>query len=134
MVNPMKKIITFGTFDVFHIGHINILERASQLGDYLIVGVSSDILNFNKKNRYPVYCQNDRVKIISSLKFVDEVFIEESLELKLEYIKRYEADVLVMGDDWEGKFDWVKSNCDVIYLPRTPSISTTEIIEIVRSR
>lgn len=128
-----EKVITFGTFDVFHVGHINILERASKLGDYLIVGVSSDKLNFSKKNRFPIYSEKDRVKIISSLRFVNEVFIEESLELKLEYIKKYNVDLLVMGDDWAGKFDWVKSNCEVIYLPRTPSISTTEIIEIVRS-
>ncbi|GHD90184.1 glycerol-3-phosphate cytidylyltransferase [Pseudocitrobacter faecalis] len=128
----MKKIITFGTFDVFHVGHINILERARALGDYLIVGISSDALNFSKKNRYPIYSEKDRVKIISSLKFVDEVFIEESLDLKLEYVKKYNANVLVMGDDWLGKFDWVKPACDVIYLPRTPSISTSEIIEVVR--
>ncbi|MFH2244668.1 adenylyltransferase/cytidyltransferase family protein [Enterobacter sichuanensis] len=130
----MKKVITFGTYDVFHVGHINLIERASQLGDYLIVGVSSDALNFSKKNRYPVYQEADRLKIISSLKFVNEVFLEESLELKLEYIRKYNADLLVMGDDWEGRFDWVKNECDVIYLPRTPSISTTEIIEVVKSR
>lgn len=129
----MKKIITFGTFDVFHVGHVNILERAAKLGDYLIVGVSSDELNYSKKERYPIYSQDDRTKIISSLRFVNEVFIEESLEKKLEYIKKYEADVLVMGDDWTGRFDWVKSDCEVIYLPRTPSISTTEIIEVVKS-
>lgn len=129
----MKKIITFGTFDVFHVGHINILERAALLGDFLIVGVSSDELNFSKKKRYPIYTQRDRCKIISSLRFVNEVFVEESLELKLEYIKHYNADILVMGDDWSGKFDWVKPHCEVIYLPRTPSISTTEIIEIVKT-
>lgn len=133
MRESMKKVITFGTFDVFHVGHINILERAARYGDYLVVGVSSDQLNFNKKQRYPVYSQEDRVKIIQSLKFVDEVFLEESLELKLEYIKHHQANVLVMGDDWAGKFDWVKDACEVIYLPRTPSISTTEIIEVVRS-
>lgn len=130
----MKKVITFGTFDVFHIGHLNILERAAQYGDYLIVGVSSDALNFNKKQRYPIYNEHDRKKIIASMKVVDEVFSEESLELKLDYIKQYKADVLVMGDDWVGKFDWVKSACDVIYLPRTPSISTTEIIEVVKTK
>lgn len=133
MRESMKKVITFGTFDVFHVGHINILERAAKYGDYLVVGVSSDQLNFNKKKRYPVYSQEDRVKIIQSLKFVDEVFLEESLELKLEYIQLHKANVLVMGDDWAGKFDWVKDACEVIYLPRTPSISTTEIIEVVRS-
>jgi len=129
----MKRIITFGTFDVFHIGHVNILKRATALGDYLIVGVSSDQLNFSKKSRYPIYSEKDRVDIISSLRFVDEVFVEESLELKLEYIKRHHADILVMGDDWMGRFDWVKTDCDVLYLPRTPSISTTEIIEIVKN-
>ncbi|MCS3601271.1 glycerol-3-phosphate cytidylyltransferase [Buttiauxella sp. BIGb0471] len=128
----MKRIITFGTFDVFHVGHVNILKRARDLGDQLIVGISSDALNYSKKQRYPIYSQEDRVEIISSLRFVDEVFIEESLEKKLDYIKNNQADVLVMGDDWEGKFDWVKTQCDVVYLPRTPSISTTEIIEIVR--
>lgn len=128
-----KKIITFGTFDVLHIGHINILKRAKEHGDYLIVGVSSDSLNFEKKKRYPIYNEIDRIKIIESLKYVDEVFLEESLELKLDYIKEYDASLLVMGDDWVGRFDWVKSSCEVIYLPRTPSISTTEIIEIVKS-
>lgn len=130
----MKRVITFGTFDVFHIGHVNILERAAQLGDYLIVGVSSDALSFKKKQRYPLYSQDDRVKIISSLRCVDEVFIEESLEDKARYIEMKNADLLVMGDDWEGRFDWVKPWCEVVYLPRTPSISTTEIIEIARLR
>lgn len=128
----MRRVITFGTFDVFHIGHVNILKRAKEFGDLLIVGVSSDSLNFSKKQRYPIYSQEERIEIISSLKFVDHVFIEESLDLKLEYIRKYEANLLVMGDDWKGRFDWVKEECEVIYLPRTPSISTTEIIEIVR--
>ncbi|HEB4872991.1 TPA: adenylyltransferase/cytidyltransferase family protein [Kluyvera ascorbata F0526] len=130
----MKKVITFGTFDVFHVGHINIIERAASMGDYLIVGISSDALNYSKKGRYPIYSEGDRMKIIQSLKFVDEVFLEESLELKLDYIKKYGADLLVMGDDWKGRFDWVNSACEVIYLPRTPSISTTEIIEVVKKR
>jgi len=129
----MKKIITFGTFDVFHVGHVNILERAASIGDYLIVGVSSDKLNFSKKGRYPIYSQEDRCRIISSLRVVNEVFVEDSLELKKEYIKDYGADVLVMGDDWAGRFDWVNDVCDVIYLPRTPSVSTTEIIEVVKT-
>lgn len=130
----MKTVITFGTFDVFHVGHVNILERAAALGDKLIVGVSSDALNFSKKGRNPVYSQEDRMKIISVLSFVDDVFLEESLEKKLEYIQTHSADVLVMGDDWEGKFDMFKSHCEVVYLPRTPSISTTEIIEVVRQK
>ncbi|BDF96587.1 MULTISPECIES: adenylyltransferase/cytidyltransferase family protein [Pseudoalteromonas] len=129
----MKRVITFGTFDIFHVGHINILERAKALGDYLIVGVSSDALNMSKKGRNPVYSEADRVKIISSLRCVDEVFIEHSLELKGEYITTHKADLLVMGDDWAGRFDEFKSLCDVQYLTRTPSISTTEIIEVVRN-
>jgi glycerol-3-phosphate cytidylyltransferase len=129
----MIRVITFGTFDVFHVGHVNILKRAAQFGDELIVGVSSDALNHSKKGRYPIYNQNDRIAIIESLKFVNQVFLEESLELKLGYIKQFKADILVMGDDWDGKFDWVKPYCDVFYLPRTPSISTTEIIEVVKT-
>jgi len=127
------NIITFGTFDVLHVGHINILENAAKLGNRLIVGVSSDALNYSKKERNPIYSENDRIKIISSLKCVDEVFLEESLSLKAEYIKRFNADVLVMGDDWKGKFDHFSDLCKVIYFPRTPSISTTEIIEVVKS-
>ena len=130
----MKKVITFGTFDVFHVGHINIIERAASMGDYLIVGISSDSLNYSKKGRYPIYSEDYRMIIIQSLIFVNEVFLEESLELKLDYIKKYGADLLVMGDDWKGRFDWVNSVCEVIYLPRTPSISTTEIIEVVKKR
>ena len=128
----MKRIITFGTFDVLHIGHVNILERARALGDYLIVGVSSDELNLKKKGRRPIYSQEDRLKIIGSLRFVDRVFTEESLEQKAEYILEHQADVLVMGDDWKGGFDDMRRHCEVVYLPRTPSISTTEVIEVVR--
>jgi choline-phosphate cytidylyltransferase/glycerol-3-phosphate cytidylyltransferase len=128
------RIITFGTFDVFHVGHVNILERAKLHGSHLIVGVSSDELNMSKKQRYPIYSQEDRLHIIRSLSCVDEVFVEESLELKGEYIKYYNADILVMGDDWQGKFDHLNSICKVVYLPRTPSVSTTEIIEIVKTK
>ncbi len=127
------RIITFGTFDVFHVGHVNILERAKLHGTHLIVGVSSDELNYKKKNRYPIYCEKDRMHIIRSLAVVDEVFLEESLELKAEYIKYFNADMLIMGDDWQGKFDHLKELCEVIYLPRTPSVSTTKVIEIVKS-
>jgi len=129
----MKKILTFGTFDVFHVGHVNILERAKAQGDYLIVGVSSDQLNKSKKGRFPIYSEEDRLHILRALSCVDEVFVEESLELKGEYIQKYNADVLVMGNDWEGKFDQFKSLCEVVYLPRTPSVSTTEIIEVVKT-
>jgi choline-phosphate cytidylyltransferase/glycerol-3-phosphate cytidylyltransferase len=128
------RVITFGTFDVFHVGHVNILERAKLHGAHLIVGVSSDNLNMEKKTRYPIYSEEDRQHIISSLRCVDEVFLEQSLDLKAEYIKKYNADILVMGDDWQGKFDHLKDLCKVIYLPRTPSVSTTEIIEVVKTK
>lgn len=127
----MKKVITFGTFDVFHVGHVNLLQRAAMLGDQLIVGVSTDNLNYSKKNRFPVYCQEDRMKIINGLRYVNFCFEEESLELKREYILKYNADVLVMGDDWSGKFDHFKDVCEVVYLERTPSISTTQLIEVI---
>lgn len=126
-------VITFGTFDILHIGHINILRRARAMGDRLVVGVSSDELNFAKKGRYPVYPQAERCELVGVVRYVDEVFLEESLERKREYIERYRADVLVMGDDWQGKFDGFSDICKVVYLPRTPSISTTSIIEIVKS-
>ncbi len=130
----MKTVITFGTFDVFHVGHVNILQRAASYGDQLIVGVSTDKLNFSKKGRYPVYNENDRIKIINGLRYVNFCFKEESLELKREYIIKYNADILIMGDDWEGKFDHLKDICEVIYLSRTPSISTTQLIEVISSR
>lgn len=126
------RIITFGTFDVFHVGHLRILERAGQLGDYLIVGVSTDAMNYAKKNHYPVYEQQERLQIVSALRCVDEVFFEESMQLKRHYIESHQADILVMGDDWAGKFDEFNDICQVVYLPRTPSISTTAIIEKIR--
>lgn len=127
-----KNIITFGTFDVFHIGHLKILERAKSLGTYLIVGVSTDKLNVHKKGRIPIYNENQRIEIIGGLKCVDETFLEESLELKRDYIVRHQADVLAMGNDWEGKFDEFKDICEVVYFERTPSISTTAIIELIK--
>ena len=128
----MRRVLTFGTFDVLHVGHVSLLERARALGDRLIVGVSSDALNQAKKGRKPVYPEGDRLKLIGALRCVDEVFVEESLELKGEYLRRHRADVLVMGDDWAGRFDEFRALCEVVYLPRTPSISTTEIIEVIR--
>lgn len=121
------NIITFGTFDLFHIGHLRILNRAKQLGNRLIVGISTDSLNLSKKGSLPIYNQNDRLEIVKSINGVDEVFFEEALELKGEYIKKFSADALVMGDDWLGRFDWCKEFCEVIYLPRTPDISSTQI-------
>ena len=110
----MKRVLTFGTFDLFHYGHLMVLQRAAGLGDELFVGVSSDALNFSKKNRYPIYSQMERMEIIKSLKCVTEVFLEESLELKREYLLKYNANILVMGNDWEGKFDEFKDIVDVV--------------------
>lgn len=129
----MTRVITFGTFDILHVGHVRILQRAKQLGHWLIVGVSSDALNFSKKSKHPIYTQADRLEIVKSVAFVDEVFIEESLELKGEYIKAMRADILVMGDDWKGRFDEFKTLCDVVYLPRTDGISTTQTIDVIKS-
>ncbi|MDX6320415.1 MAG: glycerol-3-phosphate cytidylyltransferase, partial [Propionibacteriaceae bacterium] len=95
-------VITFGTFDVLHVGHIRVLNRAAEFGDRLVVGVSSDALNLSKKGRTPIFTQDERLEIVSNLKVVDAVFVEESLELKREYVIEHQADVLVMGDDWEG--------------------------------
>ncbi len=129
----MKTVITFGTFDVFHIGHLNILLKAGALGERLVVGISSDSLNQKKKGRSPLYSQEERMAIVSNIKGVDTVFLEESLEAKADYILYHHAHVLAMGDDWAGRFDHLRSLCDVVYFPRTPSISTTSIIEIAKS-
>ena len=128
----MKRVVTFGTFDLFHIGHLNILERAAALGDYLIVGVSSDELNFSKKNFYPVFPYADRARLVGALGCVGEVFMEVSLEAKGDYLHEYRADLLVMGADWEGRFDQYREICEVVYLPRTPDISTTVLKERLR--
>lgn len=128
----MRRVITFGTFDVLHTGHLNVLERASALGERLVVGVSSDALNAAKKGRQPVFPQSERMRIIAALRCVDTVFLEESMEAKRGYILAHRADVLVMGDDWDGKFDDLRDICEVMYLPRTPSVSTTAVIERIR--
>lgn len=129
----MVTVITFGTFDVFHVGHLRILERARSLGDKLVVGVSTDALNVSKKGRSPVYPERERMDIVGALKCVDEVFFEVSLALKRDYIQQHSADILVMGDDWKGRFDEFSIVCKVVYFERTPSISTTELIERIRS-
>ena len=129
----MKTVVTFGTYDLFHVGHLNILRRAKDLGDRLVVGVSSDELNFRKKQLNPTYPLDHRLAIVESIRYVDEVFVEDALELKRQYLIEHRADILVMGDDWEGKFDWVSDVCEVVYLPRTPSVSTTGLIEHIAS-
>jgi glycerol-3-phosphate cytidylyltransferase len=126
------RVVTFGTFDVFHVGHLRILERAKSLGDRLIVGISTDNLTFQKKGRQPVFTESERMQIVAALRCVDEVFLEESLELKREYLIRHRASILAMGDDWAGKFDGFGDTCKVVYFERTPAISTTAVIEKIR--
>ena len=126
-------ILTFGTFDLIHSGHIKILKRSRELGDSLVVGISTDAFSFSKKQKNPIYTQEQRKEILESIKYVDEVFYEEAFDKKRQYIIDHKADILVMGDDWKGKFDEFNDICKVVYLPRTPSISTTEIIEIIKN-
>ena len=121
----MKRVITYGTFDVLHFGHINLLKRAKALGDYLIVGLSTDEFNAIKgKKSYYTYKQ--RKSILESLRFVDLVVPENNWAQKQDDIQKYQADIFVMGDDWKGKFDELKNLCEVIYLPRTEGVSSTQ--------
>ena len=121
----MKRVITYGTFDVLHFGHINLLKRAKALGDYLIVGLSTDEFNAIKgKKSYYTYKQ--RKSILESLRFVDLVVPENNWAQKQDDIQKYQADIFVMGDDWKGKFDELKQLCEVIYLPRTEGVSSTQ--------
>lgn len=122
----MKKIITYGTFDLIHSGHINILQRAKALGDYLIVAVSTD--EFNRiKHKEAYHSFEDRKHILEAIKYVDEVIGENDWEQKARDMTKFDIDVFVMGDDWIGEFDFLKEYCEVVYLPRTDGISTTKI-------
>ena len=122
----MKKVITYGTFDLLHAGHINILRRARELGDYLIVVLSTDEFNAIK-NKKAYYSYEDRKLILEAIRYVDEVIPEYNWEQKIDDVVGNQVDVFVMGDDWKGKFDFLKDYCEVIYLPRTKGISTTKI-------
>lgn len=122
----MKKVITYGTYDLLHVGHINLLRRARELGDYLIVVLSSDEFNAIK-NKKAYHCYEDRKIILESVRYVDEVLPEYTWEQKIQDVVDNDVDIFVMGDDWEGKFDFLKDYCEVVYLPRTEGISTTKI-------
>ena len=122
----MKKVITYGTYDLLHVGHINLLRRAKELGDYLVVVLSSDEFNAIKhKTAYHPY--EDRKVILEAIKYVDEVIPEYTWEQKIKDVVDNKIDVFVMGDDWKGQFDFLKEYCEVVYLPRTDGISTTKI-------
>lgn len=122
----MKKVITYGTFDLIHEGHIRLLRRAKELGDYLIVAVSTDDFNMIKgKQAYHSY--ETRRIIVESIRYVDEVIPERNWEQKVEDVIQHGITIFVMGDDWKGKFDFLKEYCQVVYLPRTAGISTTKI-------
>ncbi|WP_099301752.1 glycerol-3-phosphate cytidylyltransferase [Bacillus sp. Marseille-P3800] len=124
----MKRVITYGTYDLLHWGHIQLLRRAKELGDYLIVAISTDEFNELKKKQAYHSFENRKV-ILESIRFVDLVIPEENWEQKKKDILKYEVDIFVMGDDWKGEFDDLKEYCDVIYLPRTEGVSTSEIKE-----
>ncbi|MGX9985175.1 glycerol-3-phosphate cytidylyltransferase [Soonwooa purpurea] len=128
----MKKILTYGTFDLIHRGHINILRRAKEMGDYLIVGISSDEFN-ELKNKSSYYTYEERKYILEAIKYVDLVIPENNWEQKPDDIIKYDINIFVMGNDWEGKFDELKELCQVVYLSRTENISTTKIKEDLKN-
>ena len=123
----MKRVITYGTFDLLHYGHINILRRAKALGDYLVVVVSTDEFNWNEKQKKCYFSYVERKAMLEAIRYVDLVVPEENWEQKITDVQKYQIDTFVMGDDWAGKFDFLKDYCEVVYLPRTPEISTTQI-------
>ncbi|WP_135553793.1 glycerol-3-phosphate cytidylyltransferase [Paenibacillus cymbidii] len=122
----MKKIITYGTFDLLHYGHINLLKRAKALGEYLIVALSTNEFN-ETKGKKCYFSYNERKTLLESIRFVDLVIPENNWEQKINDVHEFKIDTFVMGSDWEGKFDFLRTYCEVVYLNRTPEISTTKI-------
>ena len=123
----MEKIIPYGTFDLLHYGHVRLLKRARELGDYLIVGLSTDEFNQLQKHKESYNTYEERKYILEAIRYVDEVIPEKDWQQKTNDVKKYGIDTFVMGNDWQGKFDFLKPYCKVVYLPRTPGISTTKI-------
>ncbi|MDA3901175.1 MAG: glycerol-3-phosphate cytidylyltransferase [Spirochaetes bacterium] len=132
MKTEQKRIITYGTFDMFHIGHLNLLKRLKSMADTVIVAVSTDAFNL-EKNKKTIIPFEQRIKIVKSVKYVDMVIPEESWEQKTSDIKEYDIDIFAIGRDWEGKFDFLKDYCRVVYLERTKGISSTEIKKSLKS-
>ncbi len=127
-----KTVITYGTFDLFHIGHLKLLQRIKNLGDKLIVGVSTDEFN-TIKGKKTIIPYEQRAEIVANVKCVDLVIPENNWEQKIEDIKKYNVDIFTMGHDWEGKFDFLKEHCEVVYLPRTEGISSTQLKQTLKS-
>lgn len=125
----MKKVITYGTFDLLHYGHVNLLRRAKEQGDYLIVALSTDEFNWNQKQKVCYFDYEKRKQLLEAIRYVDLVIPENNWEQKISDVKEFKVDTFVMGDDWKGKFDFLKEYCEVVYLSRTPEISTTQIKE-----
>lgn len=124
----MRRVITYGTFDLIHYGHINLLRRAKELGDYLIVALSTDEFNAKAKNKKCYFTYERRKQLLEAIRYVDLVIPEENWEQKKTDMHEYHIDTFVMGDDWQGKFDFLKDEgVEVVYLERTPEISTTQI-------
>lgn len=123
----MKRVITYGTFDLLHYGHINLLRRARSLGDYLIVALSTDEFNWNEKHKTSYFSYAERKAMLEAIRYVDLVIPEESWAQKSTDVGKYDVDIFVIGDDWEGKFDFLKEQCEVVYLPRTPEISSSKV-------
>lgn len=124
----MKRVITYGTFDLLHYGHINLLKRAKELGDYLIVALSTDEFNLQEKNKKCYFTYEQRKALLEAIRYVDIVIPEENWEQKISDVREYHVDTFVIGDDWKGKFDFLKEEgVEVVYLPRTPEISSSQI-------
>ena len=123
----MKRVITYGTFDLLHYGHIELLRRAKALGDYLVVALSTDEFNWSCKQKKCYFPYEERKRMLEAIRYVDLVIPEENWDQKRTDIPLYHVDTFVMGDDWKGKFDFLEDLCQVVYLPRTPEISTTKI-------
>jgi glycerol-3-phosphate cytidylyltransferase len=129
----MKKVITYGTFDLFHKGHLELLKRARSLGDYLIVAISTDEFNSLEKNKKSIYSFEDRSAIVGAIRYVDEVIPEKTWKQKITDVIDYKIDVFVIGEDWKGKFDYLKECCEVVYLSRTEGISSSDVKSIIRT-
>jgi glycerol-3-phosphate cytidylyltransferase len=135
MAKEFKRVITYGTFDLLHYGHISLLKRAKELGDYLIVALSTDEFNSKMKNKYCYFNYEQRKNLLQAIRYVDLVIPEETWEQKKTDVKEFKIDTFVIGDDWKGKFDFLmEQGVEVVYLPRTPEISTTQIKSDIRTQ